>query len=169
MTERHTHSTKAIFGKRALYQLPAGEYVEWAGEMLAQGRDSYSLRILAGLDRLASAFEAEDYFLRSAKELGLSIPDAETAVRAYACEIARQIVDGQVGGREGVRALYRVCLATEYDPDYMVWLSLDDALDGLLSGEYAHTHEAATLEDFDEVAKREAEKFIAEVCGVDAT
>lgn len=30
-------STNAIFGKRALYQLPAGDYVDWAGEMLVQG------------------------------------------------------------------------------------------------------------------------------------
>jgi len=162
-------STKAIFGKRALYQLPAGDYAEWAGEMLVQGYDSYSLRILAGLGRLASTFEAEDYFLRSARELGLSIPDAEAAVRAYACEVAQQIAGGQLAGREGVRELYRVCIATEYDRDYLIWLELDDALDSLLSGAYAHTFEAATLENFDEVAKREAEKFIVEVCGQAAT
>ena len=156
---------KAIFWKRALYQLPAGDYVDWAGEMLVQGHDSPSLRILAGLQRLASTFEAEDYFLRSVRELGLSIPDPETAVRAYACEIARQIVDGRLTGREGVRELYRICLATEYDRDYLIWLELDDALDSLLSGEYAYTYEAATLENFDEVARQEAEKFIVALCG----
>src|SRR5215208_5660475 len=162
-------STKAIFGKRALYQLPAGDYVDWAGEMLVQGYDSYSLRILAGLERSASTFEAEDYFLRSAKELGISIPDSEAAVRAYACEIARQIVEGRLTGQEGVRALYRICLATEYDRDYLIWLELDDALDSLLSGEYAYTYESATLENFDEVAKQEAEKFIVEMSGKAAT
>lgn len=162
-------STKAIIGKRALYHLHANDYVDWAGEMLVQGYDSYSLRILAGLERLASTFEAEEYFLRSAKELGLSIPDSGTAVRAYACEIAQQIVDGRLTGQEGVRELYRICLATEYDRDYLVWLQLDDALDTLLSGEYAYTYESATLENFDEVAKQEAEKFIVEMCGKAAT
>jgi len=164
-----TLSTKAIFGKRALYQLPASDYVDWAGEMLMQGYDSYSLRILAGLQRQASTFEAEEYFMRSAKELGLSIPDSEAAVRGYACEIAQQIVAGQLTGQEGVRALYRICLATEYNRDYLIWLELDDALDSLLSGEYAYTYESATLENFDEVAKREAEKFIVEICDAAAT
>ena len=134
-----------------------------------QGHDSYSLRILAGLGRLASTFEAEDYFLRSAKELGLSIPGSEAAVRAYACEVARQVVEGHLTGQEGVRALYRICLATEYERDYIVWLELDDALDSLLSGEYAYTYESATLENFDEVARQEAEKFIAEMCADTAT
>jgi hypothetical protein len=162
-------STTAIFWKRTCSQLPAGDYVDWAGEMLVQGHDSYSLRILAGLERLASTFEAEDYFLRSAKELGLSIPDTETAARAYACEVAQHILDGRVTGQEGVRELYRVCLATEYDPAYLIWLELDDALDSLLSGEYAYTYQSATLENFDEVARREAEKFIVEMCGTGAT
>ena len=88
----------AIFGKRVVYQIPADDYIDWAGEMLVQGRDTYSLRILAGLERSASAFEAEDYFLRAAKELGLNIPAPADAVRAYACEIARQIMDEQITG-----------------------------------------------------------------------
>ena len=162
-------STKAIFGKRAVYQLPASDYVDWAGEMLVQGHDTYSLRILAGLGPLTNSYEVEDYFLRSAKELGLNIPDAETAIRAYACEIAQHIVEGQLAGQEGVRALYRICLATEYDRDYLIWLELDDALDSLLSGEYAYTYESATLDNFNEVAKQEAEKFIVEMCGTAAT
>lgn len=161
-------STRAIFGKRALYQLPASDYADWAGEMLVRGHDSYSLRILAGLGPFTSLHEAEDYFLRSARELGLRIPDPAEAVRAYACEIAREMLDGRLDAREGVRALYRICIGTEYEREYIVWLRLDDALDSLLSGGYAHAYESATLESFEEVARREAEKFVAEMCGGDA-
>jgi hypothetical protein len=95
----------AMFGKRALRQLSSGDYVEWAGDMLVQGYDSHSLRILAGLDKFASTFEAEGYFLRSLKELNLSLPDSGGAIRAYACEIARRMIEGKITGREGVRAL----------------------------------------------------------------
>ena len=158
-------STKAIFGKRALYQLPASDYVDWAVEMLVRGHDSDSLRILAGLGPPASSSEAEGYFLRSARELGLRIPDSAGAVRAYACEIARGLVEGRLDAREAVRALYRICLATEYDRDYLIWLRLDDALDSLLSGGYAYTYESATLENFEEVARQEAVKFVSEMCG----
>lgn len=160
---------KAIFGRRALGQLSASDYVDWAGEMLVQGYDSHSLRILAGLDKFASTFEAEDYFLRSIKELNLRIPDSANAIRAYACEIAEQIIKGIVTGQEGVRALYNVCIATEYERDFIIWYELDDALDSLLYGDYPFTYESATLENFDEIAKREAATFIATVCGQSAT
>ena len=159
----------AIFGEKALHYLSTSDYVDWAGEMLVQGYDSYSLRILAGLDRVASSFEAEDYFLRSVKEMGLNIPDSKIAIRAYACAIAQQIIDGKLSGQQGVRALYKICIATEYERDFMVWFELDDALDNLLYGEYPFTYETATLENFDEIAKHEAANFITAVCGQAAT
>ena len=146
--QQMSHSTKALFGKRALQQLSAGDYVEWAGEMLVQGFDSYHLRILAGLGNSTDLSEAEDRFLRCLKELALRVPDAETAVRAYASEITEQIVEGTLTGQQGVRALYKICLATEYDRDFLIWLELDDALDNLLAGEYPDTCESATLENF---------------------
>ena len=159
----------AIFGKKALRQLSSGDYVDWAGEMLVRGYDSRSLRILAGLDRFASTFEAEDYFLRSISELNLTPPDSDTAIRAYACEIARRVIEGKITGQEGVRALYQICIATDYARDFMIWLELDDALDSLRYGDYPFTYESATLDNFDEIAKREAANFIAAVCPQSAT
>ena len=156
---------KAIFGKRALGEVFASNYIDWAGEMLVQGYDSHSLRILAGLDGFISTFEAEDYFLRSIKELNLTVPDSDMAIRAFACAIAQRVIDGNITGQEGVRALYKICIATEYEKDFIVWLELDDALDSLLYGSYPYTYQSATLENFDEIAKREAEIFIASVCG----
>ncbi|HEX8607680.1 MAG TPA: hypothetical protein VF679_03450 [Pedobacter sp.] len=155
----------SIFGKRALAELSASDYVDWAGEMLMQGYDSHSLRILASLDKLAGTYETEDYFLRSIKELDFIIPDSETAIRGYACATAQQIIDEKITGQQGVRALYKICVATQYERDFIIWLELDDALDSLLYGDYPYSYESATLESFDEIAKREAESFIALVCG----
>lgn len=159
----------AIFGKRALGQLSSSDYVDWAVEMLTESYDSHSLRILAGLDKFTSTFEAEDYFLRSLKELNLNIPDSEMAVRAYACAIAAQLIEEKITAQQGVRALYKICVATEYAPDFMIWLELDDALDSLLAGNYPYTYQSATLENFDDLAKQEAENFIATVCNQSAT
>ena len=69
----------AIFGRRALGQLSSEDYTDWAGEMLVLGYDCPSLRILAGLDKFVSTFEAEDYFLRSVRELDLKLPDPDIA------------------------------------------------------------------------------------------
>ncbi len=159
----------AIFGKKALGQLSSSDYVDWAGEMLMQNYDSHSLRILAGLDRFAGAIEAEDYFLRSLKELELNQPDSETAIRAYACEIAQRMIEGKITGRDGVRALYKICIETEYAREFVIWYELDDALDSLLHGDYPFTYESATLGSFDDIAKREATNFIATVCPQTAT
>ncbi|HEU4836787.1 MAG TPA: hypothetical protein VFS90_20300 [Pyrinomonadaceae bacterium] len=153
----------AIFGQRALQQLSADDYAAWAGEMLVQGYDSRSLRILAGLDKFASTFEAENYFARSLAELNLTPPDSDTAIRAYACEIARQIIEDKITAQDGVRALFQICIATDYAADFIIWLELDDALDSLISGNYPFTYESATLENFNEIAKREAANFIAAV------
>jgi hypothetical protein len=159
----------AIFGRRALGQVSSGDYKDWAGEMLVRGYDSRSLRILAGVDRFVSTFEAEDYFLRSIKELDLSLPAPDTAIRAYACEIAQQVVDNVIRAQEGVRWLFQICIATDYARDFIIWLELDDALDSLLHGNYPFTYESATLDNFDEIAKREAANFIALVCLHSAT
>jgi hypothetical protein len=154
------HSTKAIFGKRTLKQLSAEVYVDWAVEMLVQGQDSFHLRILAGLDRSGSVFEAEDHFLRSIKELGIAEPEQEEAVRAYGCEIAQQIIDGQLSAQEGVKTLYSICLDMDYSRDFIIWLELDDALDSLLAGEYPYSYPSASMKNFDAIVKKEAENFI---------
>src|SRR5215510_8817812 len=126
-----TYLLTSIFGKRALGQLSSGHYVEWAGEMLVEGYDSPSLRILAGLDRFASSFEAEDYFLRSLNELNLTPPDSTTAIRAYACEIAQRVIDGRMSGKDGVRALFQISIATDYSREFITWIELYHALDTL--------------------------------------
>jgi hypothetical protein len=159
----------AILGKKALRQLSTGDYVDWAVEMLVHGYDSHSLRILASLDRFATAFEAEDYFYRSFNELNLKPPDSDTAVRAYACEIARRMIEGKITGHDGVRALYGICIETDYARDFIIWYQLHEALDSLHYGQTPFTYETATLDNFDEIANREAANFIATVCPQAAT
>ena len=133
-----------------------------------EGYDSRSLRILAGLDMFASGFEAEAYFLQSIAELNLTPPNPDRAIRAYACEVARRIIEDKITAEQGVRTLFEICIAAEYAQDFIIWLSLDDALDSLLSGNYPFTYESATLDNFGEIAKHEAANFIAALSGQSA-
>ena len=157
------YSTKTIFGRRALNLASADDYVDWAIEMLVQGFNSFNLRILAGLNRGSSLFEVADYFLRSIKELNIVEPDRDRAIRGYASEIAQQIVDDQLPAHVAVNMLYRICIATDYDADLMRWYELDGALDSLKYGDYPYAFPEATLDNFDELVKREAASFILEV------
>ncbi|HTG94288.1 MAG TPA: hypothetical protein VL866_16960 [Pyrinomonadaceae bacterium] len=159
----------AIFGRRALGQLSSDDYKDWAGEMLLQSYDSRSLRILAGLDRFVNTIEAEDYFLRAINELNLRPPDRDAAIRAYACEIAQRVVDDIILAQDGVRWLFQICIATDYARDFVIWFELEDALDSLRHGQYPFTYESATLDNFDEIAKREAANFVASLFPRSAT
>lgn len=161
------YSTNAIFGKQELGLVFAEDYIDWAGEMLKQGHDSTYLRILSLLKKSTALqrdyFEAAgEYFRECVEELNLEAPAPEAAMLAYASEVAQQIVNGELSGTQGVRLMYQIYIASDYDRDFfLIWLRLDDALDSLLSDSYPITYEEATLENIDSIAKDEAKKFIA--------
>jgi hypothetical protein len=154
-------STKVLFGRQALGRTFSEDYIDWAYEMLEQDYDTPQLRILAGLDRRSSIFEVEQYFINSLRELEIESVEPKAAVQAYACDIAQQILDGQFPEtREALRALYQIYPDTDYDSDYAVWSDLDDARSYLSSGEFPYPYPAATLDNFDEILKKEAAQFI---------
>ncbi|MBW4473535.1 MAG: ABC transporter ATP-binding protein [Stenomitos rutilans HA7619-LM2] len=156
-----SHSTNAIFGKRALHQIFADDYIDWATELLVKGYDSPNLRILAGLDRRSSVFDIETYFIHAIKELDIEEPEPKAAIRAYACEIAQQIINGQfISLRQAIQPLYQIWLDTDHDPDYVIWLELDDALDSLYAGEFPYSYPSATLENIDAIVHQEAARFV---------
>jgi len=156
-------TTNAFFFARATNRLFASEYAEWAISMLERDFDSPSLRILAGLDG-SNLFEADDYFRRVLRELHIPEPDFETSIRAYACELATRLVAGTLDAENGVRQLYRLCVAAHYAKDFMVWLHLDDALEDLHAGQYPWTYESLTTSNFEKTVRTEAGKFLDTFC-----
>ncbi len=59
--------------------------------------------------------------------------------------------------------MYQIWLDTDYDCEYAIWLQLDDALDSLYAGEFPYTYPSATLENFGEIVRQEADRFIAKM------
>jgi hypothetical protein len=154
-------STKVLFGRQALGRTFSEDYIDWAYEMLEQDYDTPQLRILAGLDRRSSMFEVDEYFKKSLKELSIEPLEPKAAVRAYACDIAQQIIDGQFpASRQTMKALRQLWLDSEYDDDYDIWSDLDEACDYLSWGDFPYTYPTATLDNFDEILKKEAAQFI---------
>jgi hypothetical protein len=154
-------STNALLGKRAICHIFATDYIDWAEEMLIQGYDTPNLRILAGLDRKNSIFAVEQYFHTAIKELNIEEIEPNTAVRIYACEVAKQIINGEIkSSQQAIEALYQIYVGTDYDSDYMIWSELDDAFASIRAGEYPYTYPSATLENFAAILKQEATKFI---------
>ena len=123
----------------------------------------FSLTNLGGLDRLGRVLETEGYFLRSIKELRIVEPKPDVAIRSYACEIALQIINGDLTPQQGVRTLYQIWRGSEYSHEFVRWLELDDALDSLSWNEFPHTYPTATQKTFDAIVKQEAKNLIAEM------
>ena len=151
-------ATADIFGRRAMRRVTAQDFVSWAVGMLELEQDSPSLRMLASMDAFASTFEAEDYFIRAVRELG--IPEPADGLRAYACDVAKRIVVGDIPPRQGVRELFQVWIAADGAAEYLIWLELDDALDNLEAGVDAYTYPSATAENFDAITCAEARAFL---------
>ena len=155
-------STKILFGKRVLGYVSASDYVNWAVEMLKKDYDSPNLRILAGLSPESRMIEVERYFFSCLQELNIDQElNPKVAVHTYASQIAKQIINGQFrSAREAIQPLYQICLDTGYDPNYIVWIELDDALDSLYAGKFPYTYPSATLDNFNDLIKQEAIKLI---------
>lgn len=153
-----THST---FGKNALGFAAAVDYIDWAVEMLELGYDSRSLGMLASFERSTSSIsDVEQYFYRAINELNFVKPSQTVAVRNYACNVAQQIINGQIEPKAAVEELYKICVATRYGDDFVIWFELEEALGLLLISEQPWSYEGITLKNFDEIVKLEAKNFI---------
>lgn len=107
------------------------EYIDWAEDMLVEGYDSSGVRILAGLDREESTYEAalevERYFRQSIKALKVKGLDPGRVVRAYACEIAQRIIYGVTTNDAEVHTLSQLFIDLGEPDEYAIWYKLYDA------------------------------------------
>lgn len=87
-------STRLLLVRRVLGETwGARSAVEWAIEQLENGRETESILMLAGLSKSGSDWEADDYFQRSLRELGWSVPAREELLRWYADFTACRIIE----------------------------------------------------------------------------
>lgn len=155
-----TFPTSAIQLRHASGSAQASDYIDWAAGALEGGSDSRHLRVLAGLDRSVSAFEAEESFKKAREELGLPMLDRDEAIKAYAVHLAEAILEPESDYPAIVAQLARLCSANDY-PDYLSdWYSLDDGLTNALAGEYPWGYEALYQADPREVVAHVARAFI---------
>lgn len=153
-------TTPAIQARHVLGRAQAGDYIEWATDAMTSGSDSPNLRILAGLDRFVSPFEAEDHFKRARKELGLAEPSQEQAIRDYAIHLAELILEPDSDFDSLVEKLSKLCNIEDYPAYLMEWYSLDDGLTSLRTGHYPHGYDELYQTDPREVVCGVARSFI---------
>ncbi|MFI5966560.1 hypothetical protein ACIA8J_30930 [Streptomyces asoensis] len=76
--------------------LPPEELPMLAAHALVDGRDSPALRELAGLPRGSDPHEIRERYVRALHELGIPLPDEETAGRRLLVDLATALTKGEL-------------------------------------------------------------------------
>ena len=113
-----------MFAQYFLRERKISPFIEWAAQLLVEGPDTPSLRILAGLD--GSDFQETEFYLkRSFQELGLIWPEEKPCLLQYCAEIASDIVAKQIVPVEGYNRIYQVALHLRYPEELLRWVRLE--------------------------------------------
>ena len=134
---------------------------EWAIEQLIDGRDSRNLRMLAGTTDADDSGVITDLFGRALRELGIDLPDPNTAPLLYAQELAREYLAGGLPRGFLLRELCALCIAKNYTrplyPFYLLRWTLDDLID---QGFSFHRRDV-TMENFNDVLNVEINALLS--------
>jgi len=151
-----------LAGKRASGCTSFKDYTEWAESLLYGNVKSDNVGILAslGYGHNPDSDEIEKYFQRSLKDLGLTPPDHERGLKAYAKALCEQIVSGELEPEKGVTILETIYSSSDYEPIYGIWEGLSEDLWMINHGEECIFSTTLTLANKDAYIKRVAAQFI---------
>jgi len=136
------------------------DIVAWAVDLMVDGLDSDSLRILAGFDERESIFELREYLAKVKSELGLCEPQKDEAIRTYSLHLAKAILEPGSDYELLVSQLYELCYTNDYPGYLMDWYLLDDGLSDIRAGQYPIGFEQLYKADAHEVTMSIARTFI---------
>jgi hypothetical protein len=106
---------------------PPKDYISWAVDLLVAGRDTPSLRILAGLNATLDRGDIEEYFIRTCKELGLESLELSDNPRDAVPFVRRLSRSGTLSPKETLHHMSRLYELSEYsDPQLELWFALKD-------------------------------------------
>ncbi|MDF3145326.1 MULTISPECIES: hypothetical protein [unclassified Streptomyces] len=116
--------------------LPPEELPMLAAHSLADGRDSPALRELAGLPRRSDPVEIRQLYVLALGELGIPLPDEETAGRCLLVSLAFGLAKGELSPKNVADRLSMTVAARTREEtrflsaaaDYSEWIGPDELL-----------------------------------------
>ncbi len=129
-------TTQEILAFRKLERSADARWIAWSIEMLAQGFDSPTLRIMAGETEPCHVFELWAMTDKVIAELGLTpFDDKHKAAIAVAVVRARQMLEGAISHRTGLAELSRLSHEVKYPDELTDFRMLHFAFEDLLDSE----------------------------------
>lgn len=136
------------------------QYVAWAVQLLCDGADTPSLRILAGLNPKLETEEVEEYFLKTCRELNIYCFLPANEPRRSVFLFQRSYEEGEISSETAFHALARLYEQSNYaDPLLAVFYEIEEELSLLGSGIEGRFYPIEFLKDLDAALKREFTLF----------
>lgn len=133
--------------------------VDWAIDMLRRGVETENMLIISSFSKPVDKEEIKPYVSGVLKDLGLEEKTSEQSIIAHAHYYLARILE-HVEERKNLSALYKLCLEADYKygltPFYLLWFAWSD----LEEKGYNYYYETATLDNFEDILKTEAESWI---------
>ncbi len=101
------------------------EAADWAVGELDEDRDGRALRILAGLAKPASWWEAEPLLEKALIEVGCGLRASRDLCVEYARDIARAFLSGTLPASDAAREVGRIYYAIGYPSALCDWICFD--------------------------------------------
>ncbi len=151
-----------LAGKRALGSAYSKDYTDWAESLLYEDVESENVAILAsmGYERDPDSEEIEAYFLKSLKDLGLSLPDEKKGLKIYANALCEKIVSGDLEPEKGVNILESFYSKSDYEAVYSIWNELSEDLWMINDSDGCIFNTGLSAENKSEYVKAVAAQFI---------
>lgn len=154
-------STIEILARRAL-QRPCGvECVEWAVGLLEQGRESKSVRVLAGMTPPLNHFEIADLRERVLFETQPPELQIEDPITEFVREIIQAALKSDLALHTAFALITDLAIELGYPSELQPFYNLFNAWDDLQYRAEQWYWNGATRENIDSLMREEARRFVA--------
>ncbi len=153
------HTIRMIQGHKELEHFDYSKAVDWAIDLIRQGKETDNVLMLASFTRPIDRFEIRPYVTNVLNDFGLEELDSKSAAIVEVHYHMNEILNGRKV-RNNLHSLYQLCLDNDYEPGLMNFYLIYHGWDELEEIGANYYFEGADLDNIEEVLKKEARKWI---------
>lgn len=153
------HILRLIQSHKELEHFDYSKAVDWAIDLIRQGKETDNVLMLASFSEPIDRFEISPYVTNVLNDFGLEELDYKSAVIAEAHYHLNEILyDREI--RKNLQSLYQLCVDNDYESGLMTFYLIYHGWDELEEIGVNYYFEGADLDNIEEVLKNEAIKWI---------
>ncbi len=150
---------KLIQSHKELEHFDYSKAVDWAIELIRQGKESENVLMLASFSQPIDRLEISPYVTNVLNDLGLEELDYKSAVLAETHYHLNEILNNREI-RKNLQSLYQLCVDNDYESGLMSFYMIYHGWDELEELGVNYYFEGADLDNIEEELKKEARKWI---------